>query len=233
VYSDLSEFCFKSHFLSLSTAHKIHSVYKDNNSKYLILFSHGNASNISKLSNIYNFYDKLGVSYVVFDYPGYGKSTGRASEQLLYQSIREVFEFTKNELGYNQENIILHGLSLGGAVAIDLASKINCRSAIFESTFTSTRDMGKFMFPKLKLYKYVKNKFNSIDKIDKIRMPKLFIHGKKDITVPFKMGEELFDKASNPKFFYSLENVGHNDQIDTGGAEYFQVFERFISDSKI
>lgn len=230
-WDDLKRYDFKRFFLKINSGNEIDCIYKDNDSDILIIFSHGNASNISGLNYIYDFYNKLNVNYIAYDYPGYGRSTGNPSEKLLYESLEAVLSYCTNKLKINESQIILHGMSLGGAVTIEIAGSNTPKGVIIESAFTSTHEMSKFMFPKLKLHRFVKNKFININKIDKIRSPLLLIHGTEDETVPFYMGEELFKKAVEPKSFYRMEGVGHSDQIELGGKPYFELIRSFVNNS--
>ena len=74
---------------------------------------------------------------------------------------------------------------------------------------------------------------NNLEKIERISIPKLIIHGEDDNIVPFSMGMELFEAAKAPKFFYRINRAGHNDTYITGGEEYFNAFSAFIRDSAI
>ena len=75
--------------------------------------------------------------------------------------------------------------------------------------------------------------YNNLEKIAKIRAPKLFIHGQDDEIVPFKMGKRLFEASMEPKYFLSIKRAGHNDTFIAGGERYFKVLADFVNDSRV
>jgi fermentation-respiration switch protein FrsA (DUF1100 family) len=229
VWSSLADFGFNWFSIPYRNS-EISALYKKNpEAKYIVIFSHGNASNITRLDFIYNFFNRANVSYIAYDYPGYGKSPGMPSEQGLYASLETVYNYVKDNLGYSQEQIIFHGISLGGAVTVDVASRFQARACIIESSFTSSHAMGKKMFPRLQLQRFVPLRFNSIGKIAKIKYPILITHGTEDEVIPFFMGEELFAAASEPKYFYPIKGAQHTTNIEKGGAEYLEIYSRFVN----
>ena len=131
------------------------------------------------------------------------------------------------------ENIVVFGRSLGAAAAIDLATKRKLKSVIIESGFLSTRHMAGRMGVFSLLSPFLPAHYNNLEKISMISVPVLIIHGVKDETVPFSMGEKLYEAANEPKFFYRIEGSGHNDTYLVGGAEYLEIFNNFVRDSKI
>lgn len=233
IWSNISRFDVEHFSVSSQSGDEITAVLKRKESPYIVIFSHGNASNITGIDFVYSYLESLGVSYLAYDYPGYGRSSGKPSEAALYESLECIYAYTREELGYEASDIIFHGLSLGGAVTVDIASRFPARACIIESSFTSTHDMGRYMFPALKLYRYVPKRFDSINKIASISMPLLFIHGTEDETVPFEMSELLYQAAKEPKFFYKMDGVGHTDQIELGGDEYIQKILEFIHELKV
>lgn len=201
--------------------------------KPVILFFHGNAGNIShRLDNIRYLLER-GFQVFIFDYRGYGKSSGRPFEKGVYMDGRAAYEWLVEEEQIEPENIILFGRSLGGAVAIDVAAYRRAGAMIIESPFLSTREMAKTMFPFSLLSPVLPASYNNFEKIKDISVPLLVIHGDNDDIVPFSMGEKLYESAKDPKFFYSVKGAGHNDTYIMGGAEYFDVIERFITDRKL
>jgi fermentation-respiration switch protein FrsA (DUF1100 family) len=75
--------------------------------------------------------------------------------------------------------------------------------------------------------------YNNLEKITRINVPKLIIHGETDEIVPFPMGQKLYHAAKTPKYFYSIKNAGHNDTYVLGGKNYFDTLAAFVKDSKI
>lgn len=195
--------------------------FKNPGAEFTILFSHGNAEDISGSSWFYQNLSNAGFNVFVYDYRGYGKSEGTPSEKNSYEDIETAYNYLIKENQIAPEKIIIHGRSLGGAVSIDLASRKECGGLIVESTFTSA-------FRVLTRYRiYPFDKFNSLGKIKKIKCPVLFIHGREDEIIPFWHSETLFAEANEPKYFFPVEAANHNDVSEIGGENYFQTIKDF------
>jgi len=204
----------------------------DSNAPY-VLFCHGNAGNIShRLDNI-RLLIEMELNVLIFDYRGYGKSTGKPSEKGFYLDALSAYDYLADKEKIKPENIVIFGRSLGAAAAIDVAIKRNPKSVIIESGFLSTRHMARNMGIFSLLSPFLPTNYNNIKKIVMISTPKLIIHGTKDDIVPFSMGEKLFDAANTPKFFYSIKGAGHNDTYVVGGREYVDIFSNFARNSEI
>ena len=98
---------------------------------------------------------------------------------------------------------------------------------VVQSSFTHIRDAAKAMFPTLPLHLAATRQFRSIDKVDKIQVPKLFIHGDCDESVPVELGKKLFEAASEPKELFIVRRAGHNDVHRYGGKRYLRRLSRF------
>lgn len=199
----------------------------------MILFCHGNAGNIShRLDNIKRLTDQI-LQVFIFDYRGYGKSSGSPSETALYKDGLAAYDFLVNQKHIQPERIILFGRSLGAAIAIEIALKRKAGAVILESAFTSSRGMAKT----LSLFKIfaslLPTHYNNLEKIGRIKVPKLIVHGEEDEIVPFHMGREIYDMAQPPKYFFPIKNAGHNDTYLVGGKKYFETLASFIKYQKI
>ncbi|MBW1861260.1 MAG: alpha/beta hydrolase [Deltaproteobacteria bacterium] len=199
----------------------------------VILFCHGNAGNIShRLDNVRLLLEK-NLQVFIFDYRGYGKSSGRPSEKGLYMDGLAAHDYLVEKEHLASSDIIPFGRSLGAAVAIEVALRKKVRSVIIESAFTSTKDMAKTMFLFALLSPFLPANYNNLEKISRLNVPKLIIHGEEDEIVPFSMGQRLFDTSGAPKFFFRIKGAGHNDTYLIGGEKYFQTIATFVKDSKI
>lgn len=199
----------------------------------VILYCHGNACNISHLLEYVILLMERDMQVFIFDYRGYGNSTGSPSEKGIYMDAQAAYDYLVEEEKIVPDRIVLAGHSVGAAVAIEIAVKNDVRSVIIESAFTSTRDMSKRMFPMNLISFLLPANYNNLDKVAKIRAPKLFIHGMEDEIVPFEMGEKLFKTSMEPKFMYPVKGAGHNDTYVSGGEKYFQALAEFVSFSRI
>ena len=199
----------------------------------VILFYHGNAGNISHRLDYIQQLTRMGFNVFIFDYRGYGKSSGKPSEEGLYIDALCAYDYLVNDGKIKPEDIILLGRSLGGAVAIETATKRDVRSLVVESSFLSVRHMARHMGIFSLISPLLPASYNNLEKIKKIKIPKLIIHGANDEIVPFSMGKRLFQEAADPKYFYSIEGAGHNDTYLVGGREYMDKLSEFTRTSKL
>ncbi|HEY8558762.1 MAG TPA: alpha/beta hydrolase [Pyrinomonadaceae bacterium] len=195
--------------------------YRNETAQYTILFSHGNAEDIF---GAHPFFEKLraaGFNVLAYDYRGYGASDGAPSEQNAYEDAAAAYDYLTNDLQIAPEKIIVHGRSLGAAVSIDLASKKKCGGLVAESAFISAfRVLTRYPI-------YPFDKFRNLDKIERVKCPVLFIHGRRDALIPFWHAETLFAAANEPKFSFWLDEAGHNDVASAGGNAYFEALKIF------
>lgn len=189
--------------------------------RYTILYSHGNAEDIGHLLPFLEKLRQIGFSVFAYDYHGYGTSKGSPSEQHCYHDIDAAYEYLIKEAGIPSENILALGRSLGGAMAVHLASQQTLGGLILESSFTTAfRTMTHIpLFPV--------DKFRNISKLDKVKCPVLVIHGTNDEVIGFSHGEKLYKEANNPKMFYRVEEAGHNNLQMVAGKEYERMLLRF------
>lgn len=194
----------------------------------VVLFCHGNAGNIShRLDSLRIFHDlRLGV--IIFDYRGYGKSEGSPTEKGTYLDAESAWEYLVQQKKIPAGKIILFGRSLGSAVATEVALRHSAGALIIESGFTSIPDFGQNLFPYLPVKLLSRFQYATIEKVNRIDCPKLFIHSPLDEIIPFEHGVALFEKASEPKEFLEITG-GHNDGFLLSGGIYAQGLNRFLS----
>jgi fermentation-respiration switch protein FrsA (DUF1100 family) len=197
-------------------------------SQKVLLWFHGNAENIGYGIDHLAFYSRLSVNVFAVDYRGYGKSEGSPDEPGVYRDADAAYDYLIRERHIPPEDIFVFGHSLGGAVAIDLASRRECGGLIVQSSFTSVREMARRTF-RIPLFEYLpKSQFNSLAKIRRVQAPILIIHGTRDETVPFSMGQRLFEAAPEPKSFFPVETAGHNNVIEVGGDSLLNHLKSFL-----
>ena len=192
-----------------------------------ILFFHGNGGNISHRGDSLYIFHKLKLNTLIIDYPGYGGSAGHPSEDGLYQSADAAWQYLIDEEKIEPKNIIIFGRSLGGAVAVDLASRVNAGGLILESTLSSARDFVDMAFPVLSHFIYLRYSFDSLDKMNMVTAPVLMIHSPDDEIIPFELGEKLFAAVQSEKTFLQIEG-GHNDGFMQSISTYMQTLRSFI-----
>jgi len=180
------------------------------NSQYTVLFCHGNGGNIMHRLDSINLFYKLGLSCFIFDYRGYGESEGRTTEEGTYLDAMAAYDWLTKEKKISSDDIIVFGRSLGGSIAAQLATKVNARALIIESTFTSYIDIGKKFYPYMPVCWFARFSYRTIDYVKDVRCPVMFIHSRNDETVPFEFGLELYEAANEPKEFVEIFG-SHND----------------------
>jgi hypothetical protein len=196
-----------------------------------ILYLHGNGLNIGANAHHATRLQSYGFSVLLIDYRGYGLSKGSfPNEKRVYEDARIAWEYLLKQRSLKAKNIFIYGHSLGGAIAIDLATHHpHAAGLIVESSFTSMRDAidyrgGIYKFFPVDLL--LTQKFTSINKIAHLKMPLLLIHGTMDSTIPHYMSERLFTKATVPKKILLVPFAGHNNVATVAPQEYSKtVFE--------
>lgn len=191
-----------------------------------VLYFHGNAGNLSHRGHsIVKVRDILKSSVLIIDYPGYGKSGGNPSEKGCYLAADAAYAWLRDEKKFPGENILLFGASLGGGVAVDLAAREPTRALVLVKTFTSAPDVGAHFYPWLPVRWVMRNRFNNLEKIGKVRAPVFIAHGDIDEVVPFRLGKKLYEAANEPRAFFLLEGQDHNQRL---GEDFFRALIPFL-----
>jgi len=196
--------------------------------KNVVLFCHGNAGNISHRLESIQIFNRLSLDVFIFDYRGFGKSEGSVNEEGTYLDASGAWDFLVGEKGFNPEQIIIFGRSLGSGVASWLAREKQSRGLILESSFTSLPDLGAKIYPYLPVRLLSRYNYPTLDNLKDITCPKLFIHSKDDEIIPFSLGRKNFEMASEPKMFLEIQG-SHNDGFMVTGSKYIEGINRFIS----
>ena len=192
-----------------------------------LLWFHGNAGNITYRYGMIERLVELPAEVFIIDYRGYGRSEGSPSEQGLYADARAAWDYLTGARGIPPANIVVFGDSLGGAVAIDLAARVEPAGLVVQSSFTSIRDMAAEVMPFVPGF-LLRTKMDSLSKIKNVRVPKLFIHSPADEMVPYRFGRALYDAAPEPKHFYEVKGASHNETDSVGGRAYFDALGEFV-----
>jgi pimeloyl-ACP methyl ester carboxylesterase len=191
-----------------------------------MIYFHGNAGNLShRGGGLPRWADTLDSSVLIFDYPGYGRSTGSPSESGLYASGEAAWTWLTNDQHFAPENITLVGASLGGAVATELAVHHTCRALVLIKAFTSIPDMAASQYPWVPARYFVRHRFDNGSKLPLIHRPVFVTHGTTDRLIPFTQGKQLFAAANEPKEFFPMPENDHNDKLPD---EMFERLRQFI-----
>lgn len=197
----------------------------------VVLFCMGNAGNISHRLETLQLLHHLGVATFIFDYRGYGRSTGTTTETGTYQDILGALDVL-GARGWDPGRIIIFGRSLGAAIGLQGALNKPPAGLILESAFTSIAAMGRYHYPLLNLLLgwLIDAKYDNLAKIGTLASPLLLIHGRKDAICPPFMAEQLYAAAPAVKQIFWIENADHNNGFVVGGADYQQVLAAAIKD---
>jgi len=201
------------------------------NSTQVILFFHGNGGNISHRGESLKIFHSLGFNVLIIDYQGYGKSQGVMSEKGSYHDAMAAWQYLIKERHFKADDIIIFGRSLGGAIATQLATKVNQKALIIESTFSSVNDMASVVLPFISKLVYLRYDYNTEKIINQIDSPLLLMHSQNDDIVPYELGEKVFVAAKSPKYFFELQG-GHNGGFTQDVVAYKQAITWFISGNK-
>jgi uncharacterized protein len=198
--------------------------------KYL-LYLHGCCENISKNIEQARQFQQRGFSVLLIDYRGFGKSGGYSpSEEKAYADVLSAWNYLIKQRQAKPSEILIYGNSLGGAIAINLAAmQPEAMGLIVESSFSSMTEMIKErpIPPIFPVNLLLHQKFDSITKINSLKIPLLFIHGKKDNVTPFRMTEELYAIAPNPKKLVLIPEGGHFDSAMHDQNYWYEV-DKFV-----
>ncbi len=195
-----------------------------------LIWFHGNAGNIGdRVENLKLLHDQVKVNIFIFDYRGYGRSGGRPSEEGTYRDGEAALELIQKKIGSDAaKKIVLFGRSLGAAIAAEMAIRFASQALILESPFISIAEMARAMFPLLPIELFLQTKYDLRNKIKRIKVPLLVLHGDSDEVVPFEHGKTVFESAPEPKTFFPISGAAHNDTYAVGGAAYFRKLKQFI-----
>jgi fermentation-respiration switch protein FrsA (DUF1100 family) len=167
----------------------------------------------------------MGFSTLIIDYRGYGKSEGEPDEEGTYRDAMAAWNYLVQERNLLPDSIVILGRSLGGAVAAYLATTVQPRAVILESTFTSIPDRGSELYPYFPARLLARIQYNSLDRMKSLKSPVLIVHSAEDEIVPFSHGQKIFEAAREPKEFLRLSG-GHND----ANFSFRDLYEEGITD---
>ena len=225
--NDKIQFSYEEIFIKVDDKIKLKSWILEKNLKKFktLVFFHGNAGDLSNRIYKLNELNKLDINILLISWRGFSGNEGFPTEQNLYKDAEAAIKWLNSKEVENNK-IILFGESLGTGVAVEIGKKNIFNSMILESPFTSMENAAKIYYPYLPVRLLLKDRYDSISKIQKIKTPVLIMHGKKDDIVPFSMGEELFEKANNPKYSYFTSEDDHMMEFND---EMIKTLKKFIN----
>lgn len=197
------------------------------NAQGAVLFFHGNAGNISHRLDYLAMFNRLRYSTLIVDYRGYGQSTGSPSEEGTYRDARASWDYLRHARAAREQDIVIVGESLGGAVAAWLAARERPRAVVLASTLTSVPDLGAQVYPFLPVRLLSRFSYDSLAAVRTIKAPLLVAHSREDDIIPYAHGRALYEAASEPKQFLELAG-GHNDGFLFMRKEWVEALGAFL-----
>ena len=210
-----------------------------------VVVFHGNAGHLGHRVHLARELLQRGFSVLLAGYRGYGGSEGTPHEEGLYRDGRAALAFAAEQAG-GAGSVALLGRSLGGAVAAGVADGAEADpdegdgpaaeppampgALVLDSTFTSLEGMGREVYPFLPRFAFrrLRDSFPTLERMGRIALPVLVVHGEEDRLVPPAMGRELYQAARGPKAWLGVPDAGHNDLLQVAGASYFDEVEAFL-----
>lgn len=192
----------------------------------VLLHCHGNGGNISHRLDLLRILHEAGAGVLIFDYRGYGRSEGSPDEQGTYRDARAAWDYLTNVKGLPPSRIVVHGQSLGGAVAAHLAGEVKPAGLILESAFTGLADRGAEIYWFLPVRLMARYQYPTRAALASVSCPVLILHSRSDEIIPFHHGRRLFEAAGEPKQFVELTG-DHNSGFATSGELYARAIADF------
>lgn len=193
----------------------------------VLLHCHGNGGNIShRLDSIRLFHD-LGLSVFIFDYRGYGLSAGQPDEEGTYRDAEAAWNYLLEARGFSAGQIVVHGHSLGAAIAAQLVRGRQPAALILESPFTSIADVASRHYWFLPVRWLSRFEYPTAAFVRDVRTPTLIVHSPQDEISPFAHGGAVFEQANEPKAFLEISG-DHNAGFLLSGARYTEGLRRFL-----
>ena len=205
---------------------KLHALWLENAAPNapVMLYLHGARRNVVGSAFRIRNMKALGFAVLAIDYRGFGRSTDELpSEAAVYEDARAAWAWIERR--YPGRERYIFGHSLGGAIAVQLATEVDdAKGLIVEGTFTSIPDVFEsFKWGWLPLKPLITQRFDSAQKIDRIKVPLLVGHGSDDSLIRPELGRALFERANTPKRFVLVEGGTHYNTNGAGQSLYRQA----------
>jgi len=220
---------FEAAWIATSDGERLHAwIQFVESSPWTVVIFHGNAGNLSYHQATLLPFRKLGLQAILFDYRGYGLSSGHPTEKGLMLDGEAVTDYVGKTLGVSRERIVYFGQSLGSGVAALLAAKRPPAKLILESAYPSLSQVASLHYPFLPSGLLLRDRFESTTAVRGLSCPILFLHPALDEIIPVSLGRALFETAHEPKKFVELPGAHHNDVFDVAMAEQVEAIGDFL-----
>jgi uncharacterized protein len=195
-----------------------------------VLFLHGNAATIAAKVNIAHYVElrKLGLNVMAPEYRGFGGLDGLPTEGVLALDARAAYEYLRTVRKVPASRLVIYGWSLGSAVAVRLASEVESSALILEGAPSSVVNVRQQQYPFFPIRLIMRNPFDSIDRIDRVRVPILFLHSPEDAVIPISEGRRLYEAARGDKTFVEVRG-GHVDPTTVDTEHFYGAIRTFLA----
>jgi fermentation-respiration switch protein FrsA (DUF1100 family) len=195
-----------------------------------VLFLHGNAATIAAKVNIAHYSElrNLGVNVLAPEYHGFGGLSGVPTETALAADARAAYDYLRTARQVAPSHLVIYGWSLGSAVAVALASEVEEAAVILEGAPASLVDISRQRYPLFPVRLLMRNRFDSIEKINRIKAPMLFLHSPEDAVIPIAEGRRLYEAARGEKTFVEVRG-GHVDATTVDTKHFYAAIRTFLA----
>jgi len=195
-----------------------------------VLFLHGNAATIAAKVNIAHYSElrNLGVNVLAPEYHGFGGLSGIPTETVLAADARAAYDYLRTARQVAPSHLVIYGWSLGSAVAVGLASEVEEAAVILEGAPASLVDISRERYPLFPVGLLMRNRFDSIEKINRIKAPMLFLHSPEDAVIPIAEGRRLYEAARGEKTFVEVRG-GHVDATTVDTKRFYGAIRTFLA----
>ena len=214
-------------FVQSASGDKIHARWCPHpEGKGAILYCPGNGGNLeSRGALVSALWRTQGESVLIVDYPGYGLSQGKPSEPGCYAAAEAAYRWLTETQQIPPQNIVLYGESLGGGVAVNLASRLPHRALVLNRTFTSIPDVAEHQLPILPAQWMMTNRFDNLQTIPQCSQPIFIAHATDDRLIPFSHGKKLANVCTAPVQRFVLDGLDHNEMP---GHDFYDALREFL-----
>jgi len=194
----------------------------------VMLCLHGNGGNLSHRTDKMRLFHDAGASQLWLDWRGYGESGGSPDEPGLYRDALAGWAWLNAVKLVPAARLVLYGESLGGAPAIELATRVAAAGLIVDSAFTSVKDMSRLILPWFPV-RFLSFRFDNLTRLPRVTIPTLFLHSPQDDIIPYEMAlRNLGASGAAKKRLVDLKGSHNEGFLDTGPA-YGQAIKTFLT----
>ncbi len=184
----------------------------------VVLYFHGNAGPLASRAIKFAHFAEAGYGLLMMAYRGYSGNAGKPSEPLLIKDAQAAANWLAQHVP--DAPVIYFGESLGSSVALHLASRIRPRAVVLEGAFDSAANMAQARYPMLPAAQLITDRWDSLAMAPAVSAPVLMLHGGTDKVIPIVHAQRLFRELPEPKNFVRLDDGGHVNLFEHGGARY-------------